>query len=188
MFFNISQNELFELLQSENFIIGKSLFNKTLSLVENVTHRPLKEKNITKKLLANFKTLKNKWQKLKGGRNREIFRKNLTQNIILKIEENEFESITVETNFSESTNVFTNNQDTPQFTDDSIRNVRNWVHSTRHKRRKIRGEIQKHLSQSNKFLNKFGLCFKNVEICDSKLQKYNNTFKITSSKLISSFK
>jgi hypothetical protein len=53
----MNQNELFELLQSENFIIGKSLFNKTISLVENVTNRPLKEKIISKKLLANFKTL-----------------------------------------------------------------------------------------------------------------------------------
>jgi hypothetical protein len=78
----MNQNELFELLQSENFIIGKSLFNKTISLVENVTNRPLKEKIISKKLLANLKTLKNNWQKLKGGRNREIFKKNLTQNII----------------------------------------------------------------------------------------------------------
>jgi hypothetical protein len=183
----MNQNELFELLQSENFIIGKSLFNKTISLVENVTNRPLKEKIISKKLLANFKTLKNNWQKLKGGRNREIFKKNLTQNIILKIEENEFESITAKTSISESTNVFTEDQDTPQLTDDSIRNVRNWIKSTRHKRRKMRAEIQKHLSQSNEFLNKFGLCFKNVEICDSKLQKYNNTFKITSSKLMPSF-
>ena len=106
--------------------------------------------------MANFKTLKNKCQKLKGGRNREIFKKNLTQ-IILKIEEKEFESITAKTNISESTNVFTENQDTPQLTDDSIRDVRNWIKSTRHKRRKMRAEIQKHLSQSNELLNKFGL-------------------------------
>jgi uncharacterized coiled-coil DUF342 family protein len=106
--------------------------------------------------------------------------------IILKIEEKEFESITAKTNISESTNVFTENQDTPQLTDDSIRDVRNWIKSTRHKRRKMRAEIQKHLSQSNELLNKFGL-FKNVEICDSKLQKYNNTLKITSSKLMPSF-
>jgi hypothetical protein len=71
MFFHMNQNELFELLQSENFIIGKSLFNKTISLEEIVTNRQIEEKKISKKLLANFKTLKNKWQKLKGGRNRE---------------------------------------------------------------------------------------------------------------------
>jgi hypothetical protein len=93
--------------------------------------------------LANFKTLKNNWQKLKGGRNREIFKKNLTQNIILKIEENEFESITAKTSISESTNVFTEDQDTPQLTDDSIRNVRNWIKSTRHKRSKMRAENPK---------------------------------------------
>ena len=42
--------------------------------------------------MANFKTLRNKWQNLKGGRNREVFKKNLTQNIVLKIEENSVKS------------------------------------------------------------------------------------------------
>jgi hypothetical protein len=54
MFFHMNQNELFELLQSENFIIGKSLFNKTISLVENVTNRPLKEKIISEKTIGKF--------------------------------------------------------------------------------------------------------------------------------------
>jgi hypothetical protein len=53
MFFHMNQNELFELLQSENFIIGKSLFNKTISLEEIVTNRQIEEKK---------KYRKNYWQ------------------------------------------------------------------------------------------------------------------------------
>ena len=63
MIIYISQNKLFELLQSEKFVVGNSLFAKAIQLIENLSNRFLKEKKISKKLLANFIMLRNKWKK-----------------------------------------------------------------------------------------------------------------------------
>jgi hypothetical protein len=41
-----NQNKLFELLQSEKFVVGNSLFAKAKQLIENLSNRFLKEKNI----------------------------------------------------------------------------------------------------------------------------------------------
>ena len=49
-----NQNKLFELLQSEKFVVGNSLFAKAKQLLENLSNRFLKEKKIYKKLLANL--------------------------------------------------------------------------------------------------------------------------------------
>jgi hypothetical protein len=41
-----NQNKLFEILQSEKFVVENSLFAKVKQLIENLSNRFLKEKNI----------------------------------------------------------------------------------------------------------------------------------------------
>ena len=55
---------------------------------------------------------------------------------------------------------------------------KNWINSKIRLRRQMRAVIQDNLTKSNNFLEKFGLCFKKIEIVDSSQHKYNNTFKI----------
>jgi hypothetical protein len=40
MIIYISQNKLFELLQSEKFVVGNSLFAKAIQLIENLSKAP----------------------------------------------------------------------------------------------------------------------------------------------------
>jgi hypothetical protein len=53
-----NQTKLFELLQSEKFFVGNSLFAKAKQQIENLSNRFLKEKKIFKKLLANLSCYK----------------------------------------------------------------------------------------------------------------------------------
>jgi hypothetical protein len=41
-----NQNKLFDILQSEKFVVGNSLFAKAKQLIENLSNRFLNEKNI----------------------------------------------------------------------------------------------------------------------------------------------
>ena len=96
MIFSINQNELFNLLQSEKFLIGKALFAKTISILEKISNRSLKEKVLSKKLLENFKKLRNQWKKFQGGPKRQKFKENnLLYNVVFKIEEKEFNEVIV---------------------------------------------------------------------------------------------
>ena len=48
MIFCINQNELFNLLQSEKFLIDKALIAKTILIEEKISNRSLKEKVLSK--------------------------------------------------------------------------------------------------------------------------------------------
>jgi hypothetical protein len=61
----------------------------------------------------------------------------------------------------------------------AITNQQNWDQSKKEKRRRMRIKIQQHLSSSNNFLKQFGLCFKNIEICNATFHTYSNTVKLT---------
>ena len=53
-----------------------------------------------------------------------------------------------------------------------------WINSKIKLRRQMRAVIQDNLTKSKNFLEKFGLCFKKIEIVDLSQHTYNNTFKI----------
>ena len=76
MIFCINQNELFNLLQSEKFLIDKALIAKTILIEEKISNRSLKEKVLSKQLLENFKKLRNKWENLQDGPTRQKFKEN----------------------------------------------------------------------------------------------------------------
>ena len=87
MIFSINQNELFNLLQSEKFLIGKALIAKTILIVEKISNRSLKEKVLSNQLLENFKKLRNKWKNLQGGPKRQKFKENnLSNNIVFTMD------------------------------------------------------------------------------------------------------
>ena len=93
----LNQNDLFKQLQSEKFVIGKSLFKATQILIEKTSLRMLKEisEHQYKKLEYNFKVLKDKWKKLRGGLKRSKFLEgNLKQYLVLNINEVDFEAET----------------------------------------------------------------------------------------------
>lgn len=189
MIFTVKQTELFELLQSEKFVIGHKLFLTTKLLIEKTLNSSIKfiTKDTLKQLISNFKILKTKWKRLTGGTRRaEFLEKIMKQNIILKIDKADFES-TDQLSF-ESTQIVTDIDSTAkkisEETENTIqtklvsKNKRSWVKSKIKTRRKMREEIQEHLSKTNNFLNEYGLCFKNIEICESSLHSYNNSFKL----------
>ena len=95
MIIALKQIELFQLLQTEKFIIGQSLLEATKSLMETSSNRTLIEisKHHLNKLVSNYTILKNKWKKLQGGRRRSAFLLNLKNNILLKIDEADFEEL-----------------------------------------------------------------------------------------------
>ena len=184
----INQKKLFELLQSEKFVVGKSLFEKAIQLIENLSNRFLKEKKISKKLLANFIMLRNKWKKLKGGHKIQIFKENIfKQNFILDIceelcEQDKFANNNEESGVNRET--IDSSQEMSKVSiskpiSNAITNQQNWDQSKKEKKRRMRIKIQKHLSSSNNFLKQFGLCFKNIEICNANFHTYSNTFKLS---------
>jgi hypothetical protein len=169
MIFSINQNELFNLLQSEKFLIGKALIAKTIIIVEKISNRSLKEKVLSKQLLENFKKLRNKWKNLQGGPKRQKFKENnLSNNIVFNIEEKEFDEVLVPSLDSIE----------PDYFDSFI--PQDEIHAASKKRLNIsaKKKIQRHLTHSNNFLQKYGLCFKNVKLFDAKVNKYDNSFKL----------
>ncbi len=184
----INQKKLFELLQSEKFVVGNSLFAKAIQLIENLSNSLLKEKKISKKLLANFIMLRNKWKNLKGGNKIQSFKENIfKQNFVLDNCEDRIEQGKIANN-NEQSCVNSETIDSPQeiakvSTSKPISNAetnqQNWDQSKKAKRRRMRIKIQQHLSSSNNFLKQFGLCFKNIEICNANFHTYSNTFKLS---------
>ena len=84
MIFTVKQTELFELLQSEKFVIGHKLFLTTKLLIEKTLNSSIKfiTKDTLKQLISNFKILKTKWKRLTGGTRRaEFLEKIMKQNI-----------------------------------------------------------------------------------------------------------
>ena len=187
MTFVINKNDMFELLQSENFIIGKDLLTRSKSLIEKITSKNLKNFSVERitVLSSIFTALRNKWRLLKGGRQRLNFsKKNLKENIILKIEELEFEL-----DNSETINEMACEVPLKEIIDQKSKTncqhnlvslkKRTFTRSSIRIWRKMQREIQNHLAKSNNFLKKYGVCFSSIEIQDSSLHTYNNTFKIS---------
>ena len=181
----LNQNDLFKQLQSEKFVIGKSLFKATQILIEKTSLRMLKEisEHQYKKLEYNFKVLKDKWKKLRGGLKRSKFiEENLKQNLILTINEVDFEVESL--NSSETSCEFQNNivehiDQTTGFTMESqLTPKKSWKKANIKRRRRMRAKIQRTLSETNNFLKEFGLCFKKIELADSSLFTYNNRFEV----------
>jgi hypothetical protein len=188
MIIYISQNKLFELLQSEKFVVGNSLFAKAIQLIENLSNRFLKEKKISKKLLANFIMLRNKWKKMKGGQKIQSFKENIFKlNFVLEICDEQFEQGKIADNNEQpcvNRETIDSSQEmskvsTSKPISNAVTHQQNWDQSKKEKRRRMRIKIQQHLSSSNNFLKQFGLCFKNIEICNATFHTYSNTFKLT---------
>lgn len=187
---NITKREIFELLQSENFVIGNDLFSKSKLLIEEKSNRLLN--NLSTEKLAyissHFKSIRSKWKILKGGRQRSIFiEKNLEENIVFKFDLSELKQ---ETNELNST-IPCASIDQTSYSDLNETNEKKsclnkmigksgkkWINSKIKLRRQMRAVIQDNLTKSNNLLEKFGLCFKKIEIVDSSQHTYNNTFKI----------
>jgi len=174
MIFSINQNELFNLLQSEKFVVGKALFAKSLCMIEKISNRSVKENVLSEKLMENFKKLRNNWKKLQGGSKRANFKENnLSNNFVFKIDDQEFlnEPVYVEhesgTEIYDNINLIKPNEETRETTSNKRFN----------NRREIQ-KIQKSLLLLNKQLFKeTGYCFEKVQLCNSKLHKYGGAFK-----------
>ena len=195
MIIALKQIELFQLLQTEKFIIGQSLLEATKSLMETSSNRTLIEisKHHLNNLVSNYTILKNKWKKLQGGRRRSAFLLNLKNNILLKIDEADFdelESNTINNKINEtiepasdetSEKVLTNLRRFSNETQSSLKKKR-WLSNKRKAKRNMRAKIQEYLTSSNNFLKELGLCFKKIEIIDTSLHTYNNSFKLVNKK------
>ena len=195
MIIALKQIELFQLLQTEKFIIGQSLLEATKSLMETSSNRTLIEisKIHLNKLVSNYTILKNKWKKLQGGTRRSAFLLNLKNNILLKIDEADFEELesnTINNKINEtiepasdetSEKVLTNLRRFSNETQSSLKKKR-WLSNKRKAKRNMRAKIQEYLTSSNNFLKELGLCFKKIEIIDSSLHTYNNSFKLVNKK------
>jgi hypothetical protein len=174
MIFSISQNELFNILQSEKFVIGKALFAKSLCMIEKISNRSVKEEVLSEKLLENFKKLRNKWKKLEGGSRRANFKENnLSHNFVFKIDDKEFSSEPVDVEHESVTEVYNNlNLIKPN------EETRETASNKRFNNRREIQKIQKSLLLLNKQLFKeTGYCFEKVQLCNSKLHKYGGAFK-----------
>ena len=187
---NITKREIFELLQSENFVIGNDLFSKSKLLIEEKSNRLLN--NLSTEKLAyissHFKSIRSKWKILKGGRQRSIFiEKNLEENIVFKFDLSELKQETNELNstipcvsFDQTSYSDLNEPNGKKACLNKMigKSGKKWINSKIKSRRQMRAVIQDNLTKYNNFLEKFGLCFKKIEIVDSSQHTYNNTFKI----------
>lgn len=193
MTFFINKNEMFELLKSENFIIGIDLIDRSKSLIERITNKKLNnfsQKRIIK-LTTIFKSLRNQWKHLKGGRQRLNFsEKNLKEKIILKIEESEFNLVKDESVNELAIEILPEENLIQLETEDKNPKtichqyleplkVKSYTRSSIRIRRRIHTQIQNQLTKSNIFLEKYGLCFGSIEILDSSQHTYNYTFKLS---------
>ena len=72
MFIPINKNILFKLLQSEKYKIGKNLIKTIKSVVEKNSNRSLNDfsKERLSQFYSEFVSLKNKWKRLHGGKDR----------------------------------------------------------------------------------------------------------------------
>ena len=98
---NIIKQEIFELLQSKNFVIGNDLFSRSKLLIEEKSKRLLNNLSTEKLayITSHFKSIRSKWKILKGGRQRSIFiEKNLEENIVFKFDLSELKQETNELN------------------------------------------------------------------------------------------
>ena len=88
MIVTLKQNDLFQLMKSEKYVIDNTLIIKTKLLIEKSTSRPSKEifNGTLKQLVANYKILRKRWKQLNGGPKRAFFLdNNLKKNFTLKI-------------------------------------------------------------------------------------------------------
>ena len=171
------------------------MFSKSKLLIEEKSNRLLN--NLSTEKLAyissHFKSIRSKWKILKGGRQRSIFiEKNLEENIVFKFDLSELKQETNELNstipyvsFDQASNFDLNelNGKKSCLNNNMIgKSGKKWINSKIKSRRQMRAVIQENLTKSNNFLEKFGLCFKKIEIVDSSQHTYNNTFKIGKTK------
>ena len=187
---NIIKQEIFELLQSKNFVIGNDLFSRSKLLIEEKSKRLLNNLSTEKMayITSHFKSIRSKWKILKGGRQRSIFiEKNLEENIVFKFDLSELKQETNELNstipcvsFDQTSYSDLNETNEKKSCLNKMigKSGKKWINSKIKLRRQMRAVIQDNLTKSNNLLEKFGLCFKKIEIVDSSQHTYNNTFKI----------
>jgi hypothetical protein len=183
MIITLNKSEIFTLLQSEKFIISQILYAKTKSIIEKKSNHSLKdfsEKRL-KQFFSVFNTLRFKWKHLKGGPQRSRFHENnLKEHISLKIENDEFQSdmlqITSEMTIETSEFINTNFAESKDETKVKAFEKR-WKSGKQLEKKREIQKIRKSLLLLNTQLSKeTGYCFKNVELCNSNLYKYNGAF------------
>jgi len=177
MLVTINKMALFKLLQSKNYTIGKNLIAATKSLIEINSNRTLNDfsKDRLNEFSSEFVSLKNKWNRLRGGEKRSIFlQKNLRENVILEMKESEF----LEKNETLiDTKIDTTIDTTIETTNERISSNVNYPKSSqkinKSSIRKRKKAIVKDLSKFNdNILRKYNLCFKQVNL--SNLKKHDN--------------